>query len=210
MRYGDNYLKLALTLGIEPDALRRANGLWHIQSVPAGVRLQIPLAADRSFLLHAALGLTPANAPERAVPAARAPGSARRPVVGAVAPRPSQPPPRVDHRVSRGDTLIGLARRYETTIPALQEANGMGRRTAIRVGQRLRIPGPAREPSPARVSEARRSIAHRVSRGETLTDLAHRYGTTIPAIQQANGMARRTTIRTGETLRIPVPSTEGG
>jgi soluble lytic murein transglycosylase-like protein len=210
MRYGDNYLKLALTLGIEPDALRSANGLWHIQSVPAGVRLQIPLAADRSFLLHAALGLTPANAPERAVPAARAPGSARRPVAVAVAPRPSQSPPRVDHQVSRGDTLIGLARRYGTTIPELQEANGMGRRTAIRVGQRLRIPGPASEPSPARVSEARRSIAHRVSRGETLTDLAHRYGTTIPAIQQANGMARRTTIRTGETLRIPVPSTEGG
>jgi putative chitinase len=112
--------------------------------------------------------------------------------------------------VSRGDTVIGLARRYETTIRALQEANGMGRRTTIHVGQRLRIPGPTSEPSSARASEAGRSIAHRVSRGETLAGLARRYGTTIPAIQQANGMARRTTIRTGETLQIPLPSTEEG
>ena len=205
MRYGDNYLKLAFTLGIEPDALRRANGLWHIQSVPAGVSLRIPLAADRSLLLHAALGLTPSNAPEHAVLAVTAPEPAPRPVAAVVTLRAPQASPTVTHQVSRGDTLAGLAQRYGTTIRALQEANGLARRTTIRVDQRLQVPAPADRQSPGRASQEPRRITHRVSRGETLTGLAHRYGTTIPAIQQANGMARRTTIRTGERLQIPVP-----
>ena len=208
MRYGDNYLKLAFTLGIEPDALRSANGLWHIQSVPAGVSLRIPLIADRSFLLHAALGLTPSNAPEHAVLAATAPAAAPRPVAAVVKLRAPRASSTVTHQVLRGDTLAGLARRYGTTIRALQEANGLARRTTIRVGQRLQVPDPAGRQSPGRASQEPRRIAHRVSRGETLTGLAHRYGTTIPAIQQANGMARRTTIRTGERLQIPVPSSE--
>jgi membrane-bound lytic murein transglycosylase D len=44
------------------------------------------------------------------------------------------------HRVARGEVLSGLARRYRTTVPAIQRANGMERRTKIRVGERLRIP----------------------------------------------------------------------
>ena len=205
MRYGDNYLKLAFTLGIEPDALRSANGLWHIQSVPAGVSLRIPLIADRSFLLHAALGLPPSNAPEHALLAETTPESARQPVAARVALRAPTASPRGTHQVSPGDTLTELARRYETTIRALQEANGMGGRTAIRVGQRLQIPGPASEPLSARTSEVPRRIAHRVSRGETLAGLARQYGATIPAIQRANGMARGTMIRTGKLLHIPLP-----
>jgi LysM repeat protein len=203
MRHGDNYLKLAFTLGIEPDALRSANGLWQIQSVPAGVSLRIPLSADRSFLLHAALGLTPTNAADGAAVVRTVLGSAPATVVPAVTRRPSPPPSPVVHRVSRGDTLARLARRYGTTIGALQEANGLAGRTTIRVGQRLQVPGPAGTQSSGRAFEEPRRMTHRVSRGETLAGLARRYGTTIAAIQQANGMARRTTIRTGQRLHIP-------
>ena len=44
------------------------------------------------------------------------------------------------HKVRRGDTLYDLARRYETTISAIQTANGMGRSTLLSIGQSLRIP----------------------------------------------------------------------
>ena len=46
------------------------------------------------------------------------------------------------HKVRRGDTLSALARRYGTTVHAIQVTNRMGRRTVLRVGQTLRIPGP--------------------------------------------------------------------
>ena len=46
----------------------------------------------------------------------------------------------INHRVTRGETLSVLARRYDTTISAIQSANALGRRTLIRIGQQLRIP----------------------------------------------------------------------
>ena len=46
----------------------------------------------------------------------------------------------VNHTVVSGDSLWGLARKYGTTIEAIQAANGMNN-TTIRTGQTLTIPG---------------------------------------------------------------------
>jgi membrane-bound lytic murein transglycosylase D len=45
---------------------------------------------------------------------------------------------------------------------------------------------------------------HRVRRGETLSDLAVRYHTSVRAITNANNIRRRDVIRAGRTLRIPL------
>jgi LysM repeat protein len=45
------------------------------------------------------------------------------------------------HVVQRGETLTGLAKRYGVSIQALRDANGMTRRTTLRAGQALKIPG---------------------------------------------------------------------
>ncbi|MEL6614496.1 MAG: LysM peptidoglycan-binding domain-containing protein [Bacteroidota bacterium] len=50
---------------------------------------------------------------------------------------PVREAPRV-HVVRRGDTLYGIARRYETTLDALVELNRL-RSTDIRIGQRIRV-----------------------------------------------------------------------
>jgi membrane-bound lytic murein transglycosylase D len=44
---------------------------------------------------------------------------------------------------------------------------------------------------------------HTVKRGETLTGLARRYGVSVEALRQANGMSGRETLRAGAALRIP-------
>jgi len=46
------------------------------------------------------------------------------------------------------------------------------------------------------------AVVHRVKRGDTVSALARRYGTTVSAIRQANNL-RGTTIQIGQSLRIP-------
>jgi len=49
------------------------------------------------------------------------------------------PPPTVKHRVRRGETLGGLARRYGTSVSAIRAANGL-RGTRLRAGRSYTIP----------------------------------------------------------------------
>jgi membrane-bound lytic murein transglycosylase D len=48
---------------------------------------------------------------------------------------------RTVHKVRRGETLSGIARRYRVSLKALQRANAIRRDYALRAGMRLRIPG---------------------------------------------------------------------
>jgi LysM repeat protein len=148
MRHGDNYIKLAIMLGLEIEALRAENGLWQTQPVPAGVVLRIPLSIDRNNIIKAALtdrGVGPFTPARPAVlNATVSSNEAAEPTVAALIPQPPAAAT-VVHRVKRGDTLASLARQYGTTISAIQKANGL-RRTTIQIGQSLRIPrGPADE-----------------------------------------------------------------
>ncbi len=59
--------------------------------------------------------------------------------------------------------------------------------------------GPGIPPTPV---AAGNTVPHTVVKGDSLWGLAKRYGTTIEAIQAANGIAG-TTIQTGRTLQIP-------
>jgi len=65
----------------------------------------------------------------------------------------------------------------------LMAANGLSG-SRIRVGQQLRIPGAAGNSGES--SAARR---HTVQAGETLFSIAREYGTTVAALQAANGLA---------------------
>lgn len=45
-----------------------------------------------------------------------------------------------NHKVSSGQTLISIARRYNVSVNALRDANDMGKSSAIKVGQVLKVP----------------------------------------------------------------------
>jgi LysM repeat protein len=131
-RIGDNYINLAFALGVDLDRLRDVNGLWRLQVLPAHMLLTIP-SGSAPTLEAGADRTTPDVEPAADIEAK--PRAAQPPVRLAVA----RPSPRT-HVVRRGETLTGLARRYDTTIRAIQRANNFGRRTTIRIGERLRIP----------------------------------------------------------------------
>jgi membrane-bound lytic murein transglycosylase D len=52
------------------------------------------------------------------------------------------------HKVKRGDTLSGIAQRYDTSVARLAQANGIKPGGRIRVGQLLKLPGQATSAAP--------------------------------------------------------------
>jgi membrane-bound lytic murein transglycosylase D len=45
------------------------------------------------------------------------------------------------HRVRRGETLSGIARKYRVTVRSLRRVNALPSDHALRAGMRIRIPG---------------------------------------------------------------------
>ncbi|HYF38972.1 MAG TPA: LysM peptidoglycan-binding domain-containing protein, partial [Gemmatimonadales bacterium] len=108
------------------------------------------------------------------------------------------------HRVRRGETISEIADEYGVTQRELRTWNKLDSRGRIRIGQRLRVvspdaPASATGPAP----DAGGMRTHVVQRGETLQGLAKRYGVSIQALREANGMTERTTLKAGRALKIP-------
>lgn len=81
-------------------------------------------------------------------------------------------------------------KRYRVKVPA-----GSGEKTLLALAQ---IPQEERRPAPS-VQLAQ----HRVRRGETLSKIARRYGTSVQAIAEANRLGRRNHVVAGQQLLIP-------
>jgi lipoprotein-anchoring transpeptidase ErfK/SrfK len=101
--------------------------------------------------------------------------------------------------VQRGENLSRIAARYRTTVSAIMQANGLGNANFVWVGQRLTIPGSPQGGG----SVPPAGTVHVVQRGETLSSIARRYGTTIAAIMQTNGLSNANFVWVGQRLRIP-------
>jgi membrane-bound lytic murein transglycosylase D len=105
------------------------------------------------------------------------------------------------HRVKRGETLGGIARRYRVTVSQLRGWNGL-RSNTIRAGQLLRLrPGTPRT-APTRVSAVAGARVHVVRAGDTLSSIARRYRTTIQALRSVNHLPA-SRILAGQRLKIP-------
>jgi len=116
--------------------------------------------------------------------------------VPAAPPVPPTPTYPVYHVVQRGENLTRIALRYGTTIWAIAQANGIWNVDYIRVGQVLMIPVPGPTPGPI-------VQVYTVKPGDTLGAIAWRFGTTVWAIAQANGIWNPNLIYIGQVLYIP-------
>jgi len=96
------------------------------------------------------------------------------------------------------DTLSAIASRYETTVQALVQANGIENPNLIHPGQRLIIPSASPTPEPTTQAQV-----HVVQRGETLYRIAQFYGTTVRDLAAANNLANPNLIYRGQKLIIP-------
>lgn len=96
-----------------------------------------------------------------------------------------------DYVVKAGDSLWLIARRYGTTVDAIKTLNGLTS-NMITTGQILKIPAGQNAPY----------IEYTVQSGDTLWLIARKYGTTVDAIKNLNGLTGDL-LNIGQVLRIP-------
>ncbi|NQZ19873.1 MAG: LysM peptidoglycan-binding domain-containing protein [Bdellovibrionales bacterium] len=99
------------------------------------------------------------------------------------------------YRVRRGDNLYSIAKRFGVTISQIRQRNKLGRRSLLKVGKVLVIPG--------RGARRARKTHHVVRRGESLLKIAKKYNVTLTQLTKANRMSRRSRLLIGKRLVIP-------
>ena len=96
--------------------------------------------------------------------------------------------------VRAGDTLWAIAREYGTTVEAIARENRIVNPNRIFAGERLRITLPARGSG---------EEIYNVRRGDTPISIAGKFGVTLSALEDRNGLERGETIYAGDKLSIP-------
>lgn len=96
--------------------------------------------------------------------------------------------------VRAGDTLWAIAREYGTTVEAITRENKIVDPNKIFAGERLRITLPARGSG---------EEIYTVRRGDTPISIAGKFGVTLSALEDRNGLERGETIYAGDKLSIP-------
>jgi LysM repeat protein len=159
----------------------------------------------------------PSPTPDVVVTVTEAPTSTPVPDPTATQPPISETfPNTITHTVQRGDTVSRLATLYNSSIDAIQQANGLTAGSLIFVGQELVIPVPAAATPTATplviVVTATPSDGdivgntYVVQPGDTLSSIARRTNSTVAAIAQLNGIVNPNRIFTGQRLVVPVSS----
>lgn len=110
------------------------------------------------------------------------------------------------HTVRKGETLSAIAKRHGTSVSRIARANGIKNTRTIRPGQRLKLTGVSSS-SKRSGSSATTKTTHRVRKGETLSTIAKRHGTTATKIARANGIKDVRKLQPGQRLSITTRST---
>lgn len=136
-----------------------------------------------------------------------------------VVDEPTTPGGEDTHTVQPGETLFRIALRYNTTVTAIAQLNGIVNTNLIRVGQELVIPGtdgseeptpvpPTETPEPEPTDDAadetpEEPTTYVVRPGDNLYRISLRFGVSMLALSEANGIINVNKIFAGQVLVIP-------
>ena len=113
-------------------------------------------------------------------------------------PTPTPAPTPATHVVRPGETLTRISELYAVPVNVIVDLNDIPDPDNLVVGQRLRLPEgtviPEHEDAPG---------PYTVQPGDTLSEIAVRYGVTINDLMAANGISDPDSIFAGQELRIP-------
>jgi membrane-bound lytic murein transglycosylase D len=115
-----------------------------------------------------------------------------------------------DYKVKAGDTLGAIARRFGTSVTAIQSANNL-KSAQLKIGQSLSIPGQAPMNSPYAI-QAEQEIAQRnqkntgtyytIKSGDSFWTIAKKHDTSVKNLLKWNELPANATLKPGQKLLI--------
>lgn len=120
----------------------------------------------------------------------------------------------IQHRVSKGETLHSISKRYGVRIADLRNWNNipydsdeivLNDKLVIFVGKEIATNEPAKSNAKHSVV-ASKIVKHKVRAGETLAQIADDYDVSVASIAKLNGFGKKNKIQAGETLKIQTTS----
>ncbi|MCK9229304.1 MAG: LysM peptidoglycan-binding domain-containing protein [Syntrophales bacterium] len=115
----------------------------------------------------------------------------------------------VRHRVSRGESLSTIAARYGSSVDSIARGNNITRTHLIREGQWLTIPGAGAKEAAQGGSVPAGTTSYTVKKGDSLFNLARRFGTTVTHIRESNNLTSNL-ITVGQVLKVPAKGQHDG
>jgi N-acetylmuramoyl-L-alanine amidase len=119
------------------------------------------------------------------------------------------------YKVRRGDTIHGIARKYDTTAAEIMQINRIKAENPLYIGKRLKLPAPVsdqirpetqdRKSKPSKAKDD--TIVYKIKRGDTLTGIARRYHTDVDELARTNQLKLDAPLYIGRKIRI-VPGDE--
>jgi LysM repeat protein len=121
------------------------------------------------------------------------------------------------YTIKSGDTISGIAERYGLSTQGLLALNKLSRTSIIYPGQVIQLAGSSiamtpvsnvesndpPSPPPTNAPPPMINNSYTIKTGDTVTSIAARFGVSIDAILNANGLSRSSIIYAGRTLKIP-------
>jgi len=183
IRRGETISTIAARYGVSQYAIMEANNLSRRSTIYAGKHLIVPVPLDRAGSSRNYTDYSAKNS---------------------------------IYTVRSGDTMWDIARAFGTTVSALRRINYIERGSRIYVGQKMKIPSSATKLAQKSSSSSQQTYAssnkstttntadktYKVRSGDTLWDIARRYGLTTAQLRVLNGLGRSSRIYPGQVLKV--------
>jgi LysM repeat protein len=114
---------------------------------------------------------------------------------------------RGNYTVKPGETLSEIAERYGTSVQRLMQLNGLRSVQDLWAGSRIQVPGASGGSSSSAARTTTVKANYTVKSGETLSELAERYGTSVQRLMELNNLRSSQDLWAGSRIQVPVTRT---
>lgn len=197
VKKGETLGTIAARYGVSTAELQKANRISNANRISVGAVLTIPKAmrggsAPSSVSAGDAIadaGPAESRAPEKLAAKVEKPAPPRA-LTSTAAPAPAKQAKSITHTVQKGEGLSTIAEKYGVKQSDLMRWNNLSNANRIQAGQKLRV-----------VTSSAAWTTHTVRKGDTLSEIAARYGCSVADIKAWNSLGG-STIQPGQSLRI--------